>query len=333
MMDKHKKLAMQLQKMGRNGDSLLAHLNPKEAQLLNRVTDGGSINPKTGLLEFYDGSSEDNDAPDNSNPSGGEFGNEGHDIGYGMAEGGSWSDYLRDMGLEAPSNDPDRPISAINEERNAYSQGLSKAAEKFLSGLDQDPQGPSSYVGDNGIGANSYGDVFSGGDLGNVVGYTIDQHGPQIGSAIGQVAGTLAGGPLVGALMSALGRGAAGGTVPGSFGQLAGQAVGAAVDPFGIGGQLLGSYSGAKLGDNLAAGYGVAAPGEAMQDPYADAGTDPSQQAQASQAQAGYGAPSGGGFVAPGRIDASMYSGVGSRLGNLDPVTLSLADALMRYGA
>ena len=63
--------AQKLQKMGRKGDKVLAHLNRQEAEHLHRITDGGSINPKTGLLEFYvDDFSDmpDNDfsAPDNS---------------------------------------------------------------------------------------------------------------------------------------------------------------------------------------------------------------------------------------------------------------------------
>lgn len=46
------RLAQQLAGMGRGGDTMLAHINPQEAALLNRVTDGGSINPHTGLPEF-----------------------------------------------------------------------------------------------------------------------------------------------------------------------------------------------------------------------------------------------------------------------------------------
>ena len=47
--------AQQLQSMGRNSDTILAHITPAEAQLLNDVTDGGSINPDTGLPEFFFG--------------------------------------------------------------------------------------------------------------------------------------------------------------------------------------------------------------------------------------------------------------------------------------
>ncbi|PCI38377.1 MAG: hypothetical protein COB46_11445 [Rhodospirillaceae bacterium] len=52
--------ALDVQSMGRNGDTILAHITPAEAALLHDVTDGGSINPKTGLMEFYFG--EDNDS-------------------------------------------------------------------------------------------------------------------------------------------------------------------------------------------------------------------------------------------------------------------------------
>ena len=46
------KTAYKLQSMGRNGDTLLAHINPQEAHLLKSVGGSGTKNPKTGLLEF-----------------------------------------------------------------------------------------------------------------------------------------------------------------------------------------------------------------------------------------------------------------------------------------
>jgi len=42
-----------LQGMGRNGDAILAHLTPEEAKWLDAVTDGASVHPATGLLEFW----------------------------------------------------------------------------------------------------------------------------------------------------------------------------------------------------------------------------------------------------------------------------------------
>lgn len=37
---------------GRNGDSMLAHINPREAAMLKRMGGSGRINPQTGLIEF-----------------------------------------------------------------------------------------------------------------------------------------------------------------------------------------------------------------------------------------------------------------------------------------
>lgn len=46
-------LAQFLQSQGRKGDSVLAHINPKEAMLLQNMGGAGTLNPATGLPEFY----------------------------------------------------------------------------------------------------------------------------------------------------------------------------------------------------------------------------------------------------------------------------------------
>jgi len=58
-----KKIASDLAKKGRGGDSMLAHITPKEAEMLKSAGGSGTINPDTGLLEFYDwsGSSDNYD--------------------------------------------------------------------------------------------------------------------------------------------------------------------------------------------------------------------------------------------------------------------------------
>jgi len=45
--------ALNLQSMGRNGDTILAHITPDEAMMLKANGGAGTLNPKTGLLEFY----------------------------------------------------------------------------------------------------------------------------------------------------------------------------------------------------------------------------------------------------------------------------------------
>ena len=47
-------LADSLESYGRKGDTMLAHINPKEAQMLMDKGGAGTINPMTGLPEFYD---------------------------------------------------------------------------------------------------------------------------------------------------------------------------------------------------------------------------------------------------------------------------------------
>jgi hypothetical protein len=46
-------MAQQMQSMGRNGDTMLAHITPEEAGMLKAMGGSGTINPYTGLPEFF----------------------------------------------------------------------------------------------------------------------------------------------------------------------------------------------------------------------------------------------------------------------------------------
>jgi hypothetical protein len=48
-----KSLAQELPKYGRDGDSIVAHINPQEAGILKALGGSGTINPQTGLPEFF----------------------------------------------------------------------------------------------------------------------------------------------------------------------------------------------------------------------------------------------------------------------------------------
>lgn len=48
-----KSLAQELPKYGRGGDSIVAHINPEEAMMLKAMGGSGTINPQTGLPEFF----------------------------------------------------------------------------------------------------------------------------------------------------------------------------------------------------------------------------------------------------------------------------------------
>ena len=49
-----KQIAKELAGKGRGGDSMLVHITPKEAYMLKNAGGAGTINPDTGLLEFYE---------------------------------------------------------------------------------------------------------------------------------------------------------------------------------------------------------------------------------------------------------------------------------------
>jgi hypothetical protein len=50
-----KSLAQELPKYGRGGDTMVAHINPEEAEVLKAMGGSGTINPVTGLPEFIGG--------------------------------------------------------------------------------------------------------------------------------------------------------------------------------------------------------------------------------------------------------------------------------------
>ena len=53
MNNEMKLIARELAKMGRNGDTMLAHINPQEAAILKMLGGSGTINPNTGLPEYW----------------------------------------------------------------------------------------------------------------------------------------------------------------------------------------------------------------------------------------------------------------------------------------
>jgi hypothetical protein len=63
-----KQIAKQLAGKGRGGDTMLVHITPKEAKMLKASGGAGTINPDTGLLEFYDGDFRLSDYADFSSP-------------------------------------------------------------------------------------------------------------------------------------------------------------------------------------------------------------------------------------------------------------------------
>jgi hypothetical protein len=46
-------MAQYLASKGRRGDTMLAHITPEEAEMLKSMGGSGTINPDTGLPEFF----------------------------------------------------------------------------------------------------------------------------------------------------------------------------------------------------------------------------------------------------------------------------------------
>ena len=53
MMNDMRGIAQLLQAQGRHGDTMLAHITPEEAGILKLLGGSGTINPDTGLPEFF----------------------------------------------------------------------------------------------------------------------------------------------------------------------------------------------------------------------------------------------------------------------------------------
>lgn len=69
-LDFDKYMAKRLAAKGRNGDTMLAHINPSEAQMLKQAGGSGRINPDTGLMAFDNPSQGDYGGGDDRSPKG-----------------------------------------------------------------------------------------------------------------------------------------------------------------------------------------------------------------------------------------------------------------------
>lgn len=85
---------------GRNGDTLIAHINPREAYLLKLFGGSGTINPDTGLLEFYEGE-DDGSSNTDTGGFGIDSGSEGSDSGGFGDFGGGVDSYGEFEGIGA----------------------------------------------------------------------------------------------------------------------------------------------------------------------------------------------------------------------------------------
>ena len=105
--DSLKPLAQILRSKGRKGDTVLAHITPKEAAKLKREGGSGSINPDTGLPEFYDeygGGFDFGFSPQTYEPV-------GSSIIYDQPAGPFFTGEMQGPSYEAPANFFNTPVS------------------------------------------------------------------------------------------------------------------------------------------------------------------------------------------------------------------------------
>jgi len=123
--------AQALQSLGRGGDELLAHITKEEAVLLHNATDGASINPQTGLLEFFWGGA---DRDDDGN-------------GYDN---------------DAQHGESDASAAAASDAQSAENdqQGKDDTSDNDSHKIDNNNSGPAG--GDAGLGGHSLGGIASG---------------------------------------------------------------------------------------------------------------------------------------------------------------------------
>jgi len=79
----------QLAMMGRDGDTMLAHINPEEAEMLKRMGGRGTINPATGLPEFAFGDDTWGIVNQDGGDGGWDFGGGGYNDYYDYGGGNS----------------------------------------------------------------------------------------------------------------------------------------------------------------------------------------------------------------------------------------------------
>ena len=71
-----------LGRQGRYGDTMVAHINPREAAILQALGGKGSVNPRTGLREYWD------DGGNDPGGVGGDTGSTGYGGGDATGSGG-----------------------------------------------------------------------------------------------------------------------------------------------------------------------------------------------------------------------------------------------------
>ena len=120
------------QAMGRGEDTILAHINPREAKLLKKRGGSGKRNPLTGLVEFDDTSGGDGDTSGGDTSGGDPRGNEAQQADTSQPEGGKVSDAQVESGNQANAA-ADTPDTSNIENKTPEDTSLFGSAMKAIN--------------------------------------------------------------------------------------------------------------------------------------------------------------------------------------------------------
>jgi hypothetical protein len=225
---------------GRNGDTEVAHVNPEEKLLLASLGGSGTINPATGLPEFFEGSTAADSHGSNSSGMSGE--GYGGGSAYGGSDSGSGVESGTRGGLDTATPDYTSVYDALGEnfgtgnpsragspaQTNTFDAsnnwGLGIGDASALAGFGTGIPGALSYAANMGIstalaGINNSVNNLSFGDVAGFIG----------GGAVGMLTAGLAG-PVIAGVAGPL-AGTIGGQVAGrAAGNLAGNAITSAIN-------------------------------------------------------------------------------------------------------
>tara|TARA_R110002126_G_scaffold290097_1_gene446374 strand:+ start:33 stop:842 length:810 start_codon:yes stop_codon:yes gene_type:complete len=214
-----------LAEQGRNGDTILAHINPREANLLKNLGGSGSVNPNTGLREFYGGGGMDGTGGDYGDAPGGSGGNNaggygpsGPSVSGGDSRNKAMMAELENIGEEPTGQDigiagiPDTPYGISN-----LGSSLLETLISFLSAGTVNPDfDGKSLIGRNsqqpgvnfgipglyglgpGIDVSAQGFDVTPGALADFVTDTPEERGSMLSNTTGKISGLLGGIPSLG---------------------------------------------------------------------------------------------------------------------------------------
>ena len=179
---------------GRYGDTMIAHINPQEAEMLMEEGGSGTINPMTGLPEFYDSWSDSDDTGDGFGGfadamGGGDISYSDEGIGYdepaSSADSGPEVDWAAGWGESDPGGPTKGQAQEAADKMETFDEGVEVARNRgidvnqdFMQRLSNSIEGRTTDSRGNNIG-------LTRGEIGTLSSYTDNPNDPRFGSYLG----------------------------------------------------------------------------------------------------------------------------------------------------